>query len=89
MNQEGIKARYLSEPQNRRFAGLITIYFGRRPYSFILDDLLKEGYAVDNPDKLNLTEKGLKEMHRLAFFCGLLISGDDIEPIRLSYVEPS
>jgi hypothetical protein len=88
MNPPLQKARYLSEPQNKRFAGLITVFFGRKPYDFILKDLLHERYVFQSADEIFLTEKGTKELHRLAFFCGLLVTGDDVEPMRLSYVEP-
>ena len=88
MNPPLQKARYLSEPQNKRFAGLITVFFGRKPYEFILKDLLHERYVFESSNEIFLTEKGTKELHRLAFFCGLLVTGDDVEPMRLSYVEP-
>lgn len=88
MNQPLQKARYLSEPQNKRFAGLITVFFGRRPYDFILKDLLHQEFVFETSDEIFLTESGKKELHRLAFFCGLLVTGDDVKPIRYSYVDP-
>ena len=82
------KARYLSEPQNRRFAGLFTIALGYTPYDSILETLVMQEYAYVDGDNLKLTEKGNKELHRLAFFCGVLITSDDPLPLRLSYVDP-
>ena len=83
------KARYLSEPQNRRFAGLFTIALGYTPYDSILETLVKQEYAIVDGDDLKLTEKGNKELHRLAFFCGVLITADDPLPLRLSWVDPN
>lgn len=83
------KARYLSINQNKRFAGLITINLGFRPYQDILKDLIDDKYVFQSGDELLLTEKGTLELQRLAFFCGVLITEDDPNPMRLSYVDPA
>ena len=46
------KARYLSINQNKRFAGLITINLGFRPYQDILKDLIDDKYVFQSGDEL-------------------------------------
>jgi len=90
MNEQiSAKPRYLSKPQNIRFAGLITVFFGREPYEWILSGLLADEYVVRTEHGLKLTQKGIEEKDRLAFFAGLIVTGDDVRPIRLSYVDPN
>ena len=89
MNEQVLaKPRYLSKPQNIRFAGLITVFFGREPYEWILKGLLADGYVERTEQGLKLTQKGIEEKDRLAFFAGLIVTGDDVRPIRLSYIDP-
>ena len=82
------KARYLSRGQNKRFAGLFTINLGFRPYEDILASLIFDKYAIESDHEIKLTERGVIELQRLAFFCGVLITKEDINPMRFSYVDP-
>lgn len=68
----------LSNVQNQRMGGLISVLCGREPYPWLAQKLLDgqfifemSGVAGDNSQGFALTINGYKELERLMTLCGL------------------
>jgi len=66
----------LSNVQNVRLGGLIAVLSGNDPYDFILDSLLQDEFVARVDEKLQITEKGMKEKDRLITLAGLMVQKD-------------
>lgn len=60
----------LSNRQLTRLGGLIAMVCGRMPYDHILDDLVENGFAEPDGDRV-MTARGAKELVRLSAMAGL------------------
>ena len=63
----------LSNVQNVRLGGLIAVLSGRDPYDFILDGLLDDGSVQRKGNKLEITDKGMREKDRLITLAGVYV----------------
>lgn len=61
----------LSHNQLVRLGGLIAFVCNRLPYDHILDDLLGNGFVIENGDWFEITAKGRNELTRLTAMAGL------------------
>lgn len=61
----------LSHKQLVRLGGLIAFVCNRLPYDYILDDLTKNGFLVEDGNWFELTREGRIELTRLTSMAGL------------------
>ena len=71
----------LSNVQNVRLGGLIAVLSGRDPYDFILDRLLDDGFVERQGNRLEITDKGMREKDRLVTLAGLMFEKNNIHQI--------
>lgn len=61
----------LSHRQLVRLGGLIAFCCDRLPFDYILDDLIDNGFLIENGNWFELTAKGRKELTKLTAMAGL------------------
>lgn len=61
----------LSNVQNQRMGGLIAVLCGRRPYDWLWDGLVSDGFCDGSGEHIHLTDEGFCELERLMTLCGL------------------
>ena len=61
----------LSNVQNQRMGGLISVLCNRTPYPWLIEKLLSGGWVAENGEGFKLTDTGYKELERLMTLCGL------------------
>lgn len=61
----------LSKVQNQRMGGLVAILCGRKPYDWLWDKLISDGFCRESNDGVFLTDAGYSELERLMTLCGL------------------
>ena len=71
----------LSNVQNVRLGGLIAVLSGRDPYDFILDRLLDDGFVARQGNRLEITDKGMREKDRLVTLAGLMFEKNNLHQI--------
>ena len=61
----------LSNVQNQRMGGLISVLCNRTPYPWLAEKLLDGGFVSSVDEGYKLTDSGFKELERLMTLCGL------------------